>query len=125
MYRNEVGIAGGDDVAVRDRRPVNRPFGVALTPWALEKTVDTEPVAQRWRPGRVINVPVRDEHLMESRPAQRLLDLVEVSAFSSSGVDERRQSASNEPGPVSVARNRPGVEREDRDRVQKNTFNRA
>ena len=68
---------------------------------------------------------VCDQYLMEIRSCQRGADFREVSALACAGVNQGRDRAGDEPRPVAVAGDRPRVEREDRNRVQKNTFNRA
>ena len=115
-------VAGGDDVAVaRAAATSTGHFAVALGPGHLQKAGDAEALAQRRCAGRVIDVPVRDQHLAERRSGERFLDAVEVSALAGPGVDQRRDTAGNQPRPVAVAGDRPGVEREDRNGAFKRT----
>src|SRR5687767_9201641 len=125
MHGNELRVAGGDGLAVANRRPLDWPCGVALAPGKLQKARHTEAPLQRWCARRVIDVRMRDQHLTQRGPCKRLVDAIEVRSLTGPCVDQRRHPAGNEPCPVAVTRDRPGIEGEDRYRVQKNTFSRA
>jgi hypothetical protein len=109
VHGNELRVARGDGIPVANRRPLDRPFGVALGPGTLQKASDAESLVQRRRTRGVVDMRVRDQHLMERRSGERVVDAIEVSSFTGPGVDQRRDPAWKEPRPVAVAVIGPGL----------------
>jgi hypothetical protein len=72
----------------------------------------------------VIHVRVGHQHLRERAFAERPGDTIEVTRIAGARVNQRRDAAADQPGPVSVAGDRPGVARVDWNGIQKKTLSR-
>src|SRR5688500_17400868 len=111
MKGRECRVAGVDGVTVGERYPRYGPLGVALGPWQLEETSVRKPLRERGCAGGVIHVRVGHQHLRERAFAERPGDLLEMTGIASTGINQRRHPAVDQPGPVPVTGDRPGVAR--------------